>query len=176
MSKNDKSKKLHLINHEIKSSYILLLLDDGDRVQVSLMDALYKAKSQKLDLVQMGKGDYPACKIMDYNKFRYQELKKNKDKATHTIEVKEIQVRPAIALNDLNIKRAKIIELLNAGHDIRMRLQLKGREKASVVEHSIFFKEFAHTFENIARIEFRTEPNGALTGGIVTLKPINPKK
>lgn len=171
MSKQDKKK--NLINNEIRAQFILLLLDDGSRVKLSLYDAIYKARNASLDLVQLGgNSDLPACKIMDYNKFKYEEMKKNKSKVSTKIELKEVQIRPAICENDLNVKKKRILEFLDKGYDIRLRLQLRGREKASFIEHCGFLKECALSFQDKAKIELREDKNKAIIGGIITLKSI----
>ena len=48
----------------------------------------------------------PVCKIVDYGKYKYEMLRKEKEarKKQRTIEIKEIRLSPNIDTNDLNTK------------------------------------------------------------------------
>lgn len=92
-----------------------------------LDEALRKASDEEMDLVEVGKGDIPTCKILDYGKMKYQESKKEKkkEKKTH-----EIQFRPIIAEHDLNVKIRSARKFLEKGSNVHFVVQFKGREAA----------------------------------------------
>ena len=71
-----------LINEQIKASHVLVIGPNGEQVGVkSLKDALTLASYANLDLVLMnGNSNPPVCKVMDYNKYRYEKNKKEKGK------------------------------------------------------------------------------------------------
>ncbi|KAJ8452962.1 hypothetical protein Cgig2_014725 [Carnegiea gigantea] len=63
--------KGHRLNDQIKAEFVRLVTDEGHGV-VSRREALERAKSLKLDLVEVDKNAKPpVCKIMDYHKERY---------------------------------------------------------------------------------------------------------
>ena len=71
----------HRTNHMIRVPEVRLV---GDNVQVgiySVQDAMKIAQSLELDLVEISPGaNPPVCKVIDYNKFLYDEKKKKKEK------------------------------------------------------------------------------------------------
>lgn len=173
MSKSTKG-NIHPINSHIKATTVLLLDDNGENVKVPFTSAILLAESKGLDLVQLGKGQVPACKILDYKKFLYHEKKKNKSKILLKSEMKEVQIRPSISVNDLDIKRNKIVSFLQKGSEVRLRLRMRGREKASASQHIAFLMEFAKSFEALARVESKTSTQ-TVNDSIVLLKPIKAK-
>ena len=70
-----------LINDQIKAREVLVIGPNGEQVGVkSLQDALTLASYANLDLVLMSpNATPPVCKVMDYNKFRYEKQKKEKE-------------------------------------------------------------------------------------------------
>lgn len=138
----------YLINNEIKFSQILLIDENGNKIGiVTNAVAQNKAERAGLDLVCVNSKTSPAvCKILDFNKFRYELKMKEKEakkKQVH-IEVKEIQLRPNIATNDLNVKIKKAREELLKGNKIKISLSFKGRE----ISHPELGFNIVNTFIN----------------------------
>ena len=74
---------------------------------VSSEAALKMAEEQELDLVKISPNAVPpVCKIMDYGKFRFDQLKREKEakKNQRVVEIKEIRMSPGIDTNDFNTK------------------------------------------------------------------------
>ena len=96
------------INEEIKVSEVRLIGSDGQPVGIVPTHlALNMAASENLDLVLITETSTPpVCKILNYSKYKYSLQKKKADakKKQKTTELKEIQFRPFIGENDLNIK------------------------------------------------------------------------
>ena len=66
------------INEAIKSSDVMLINDNGEKIGiVSIEEALKKAKSKSLDLVQVSPSDAKpvVCKILDYGKHLFNKKK-----------------------------------------------------------------------------------------------------
>ncbi len=125
------------INNEIKSPKVRLIDQEGEQVGVvDIRVAQSKAKEVGLDLVEVSpQADPPVCKILDYNRLRYQkkkELTKNKGKKK---EVKEIKLRPVTDKNDVMIKTKKIIDFLQKGH--RVKVSIFYRRKREVVHQDL---------------------------------------
>ncbi len=89
------------------------------------------AQEQGLDLVEVSdKADPPVCRIMNYDKFRY-ELKKKQQEAKKkqtTIETREIKFRPKTEEHDLNFKIRKIKEFLEEKNKVKVTMRFRGRE------------------------------------------------
>ena len=90
---------------------------------VTAREAMAMAQEQGLDLVEVSdKADPPVCRIMNYDKFRY-ELKKKQQEAKKkqtTIETREIKFRPKTEEHDLNFKIRKIKEFLEEKNKVKI--------------------------------------------------------
>ena len=96
-------------------------------------EALPRAEEQELDLVKISPNAVPpVCKIMDYGKFRFDQLKKEKEakKNQHVVEVKEIRMSPGIDTNDLNTKMRNAMKFLKDGNRVKVTVRFRGREMA----------------------------------------------
>ncbi len=103
---------------------------------MSLGDALRLADEMELDLVEISpNADPPVCKIIDYQKFLYQQKKKQKEIKANAakIVVKEIRFGPNTDDHDYNFKLKHAINFLEEGAKVRAYVFFKGR--------SILFKE-----------------------------------
>ena len=119
-------KKQHLINNEIKAREVRLT----DIGIVSFNEALKLAETQNLDLVLIApNANPPVCKLMNYQKFLYEQGKKEKQKS---LELKEIKVGPNTSENDLDYRVKHMCEFLQKGHKVKITMQFKGREMAFV--------------------------------------------
>jgi translation initiation factor IF-3 len=109
----------------------LIDADGGQRGIVSARVALAAAQEQGLDLVEVSdKADPPVCRIMNFDKFRY-ELKKKQQEAKKkqtVIETKEIKFRPKTEEHDLAFKIRKIKEFLAEKNKVKVTMRFRGRE------------------------------------------------
>lgn len=111
---------------------VRLVSDTGSEV-VQFSIALAKAMEEGLDLVEISAGqEVPVCKIIDYGKYRFEQLKKTKEakKKQHVVTIKEIKLRPRIDIHDFDIKKRQAIEFLHKGDKVKVTLRFKGREMA----------------------------------------------
>ncbi len=98
---------------------------------VDLKDALDKASSSQLDLVEVSPGaSPPVCKILDFGKYKYDAKKKLQQakKKQKLIAVKEIKLRPNIGTHDLEVKLKHIKKFIAEGEKVKITLRFKGRE------------------------------------------------
>ena len=127
-TKNDQT----LLNENIQLKEVRCIGDDGTQYGIISSDeALAIAEEKGLDLVLISPdAKPPVCKIMDYNKHRYEQEKKLKEakKKQKVIEVKEIKLSIKIAKNDVDYKVKHAREFLTEGKHVRFRVFLKGRE------------------------------------------------
>lgn len=107
---------------------------EGDQLGImSSADALRLAEEKELDLVKIAPNAVPpVCKIMDYGKFRFEQLKKEKEakKNQHVVEVKEIRMSPSIDTNDFNTKLKNAQKFLKDGNRVKVTVRFRGREMA----------------------------------------------
>ncbi len=105
---------------------------DGEQIGViSTKEALQRAYDEGLDLVEVsGKANPPVCRLMNFDKYRY-ELKKKKQEAKKkqtTVETKEIKFRPKTEEHDLNFKIKKIKKFLDQKNKVKITMRFRGRE------------------------------------------------
>lgn len=92
--------------------------------------ALEKAKEWELDLIEIApQADPPVARIFDFQKFRYEEGKKERgSKRGGEGGLKELWLSPRIAEHDLNVRLDRTREFLNEGHKVKLTVKFKGRE------------------------------------------------
>ena len=124
----------HQINEEIRDKELRVIGAEGDQLGImSCADALRLAEEKELDLVKIAPNAVPpVCKIMDYGKFRFEQLKKEKEakKNQHVVEVKEIRMSPSIDTNDFNTKVKNALKFLKDGNRVKVTVRFRGREMA----------------------------------------------
>tara|TARA_Y200000002_G_C22577475_1_gene619347 strand:+ start:372 stop:911 length:540 start_codon:yes stop_codon:yes gene_type:complete len=122
-----------LINNHITASEVMLIDDNGIKQGiVPIKDALEKAESLSLDLVQVSpKGADPVvCKVLDFGKHLFYKKKKTtSDKVkTKKTSTKEIKFRPSTDIGDYNIKLKKIKSFILGGDKTKISVRFRGRE------------------------------------------------
>ena len=105
---------------------------DGEPLGVvSRQEALNKAYENDLDLVEVSaKADPPVCRLMDFDKYRYELSKKLKEakKKQTVVETKEIKFRPKTETHDLNFKIKQIKKFLGQKNKVKVTMRFRGRE------------------------------------------------
>jgi len=84
-----------------------------------------------LDLVVVSaNADPPVCRVMNYDKFRYEQQKKTQEakKKQTTVETKEIKFRPKTDVHDLNFKIKNIKKFLASKNKVKLTMRFRGRE------------------------------------------------
>ena len=120
-----------LSNNEIRSREVYLILEDGMNKK-SFKDAMITAKSKWLDLVQVSvKDGIPVCKLLDKNKYAYELKKKAKNSKVKRPELKEVRMTANTEVNDIKTKEKNICRLLEKGHNVKVSIFLRGRERAN---------------------------------------------
>lgn len=121
-----------LLNGDINFKEVRCVGDNGEVYGIiSSKEAFNIAQNLGLDLVLISaNAKPPVCKVMDYNKFRYQNEKKIKEakKKQKQIEIKEIKLSTQIAQNDINYKVKHAREFIESNKHVKFKVVLKGRE------------------------------------------------
>lgn len=100
---------------------------------MSLRDALQMAADQQLDLVEVAAAAKPpACRIMDFGKFRFEQQKRDKEakKKQKVITLKEVKLRPNIEDHDYEVKKKNAQRFIADGDKVKVTIMFRGRELA----------------------------------------------
>jgi len=131
----------------------------GDEIETEVMsvqDALRLADKLELDLVEISpNADPPVCKIIDYQKFLYQQKKKQKEikaKAAKIV-VKEIRFGPNTDDHDYNFKLRHAIKFLEDGAKVRAYVFFKGRSILFKEQGEVLLLRFASDLEEYGKVE-----------------------
>ena len=129
---------------------------DGDQLGImTSAAALALAEEKELDLVKIApNATPPVCKIMDYGKFRFEQLKKEKEakKNQHVVEVKEIRMSPSIDTNDFNTKVKNAMKFLKDGNRVKVTVRFRGREMAHTSLGADLLKKFGSDCAELATV------------------------
>ena len=125
------------INEQITASEVRLVGENIPEPGVyPIAKALQLADQLELDLVEISaKADPPVCKILDYQKYLYQQKKKAKEMKSNAAKVviKEIRFGPNTDEHDFNFKLKHAQEFLQEGSKVKATIFFRGR--------SIMFKD-----------------------------------
>lgn len=130
--------------------------EEIDTDVMSLQDALKLADSLELDLVEISpNADPPVCKIVDYQKFLYQQKKKQKEiKAKGTkVVVKEIRFGPNTDEHDYNFKLKHAQRFLEEGAKVRAYVFFKGRSILFKEQGEVLLLRFANDLEDYGKAD-----------------------
>ena len=131
------------------------------------------AKDAELDLIKIAPtAQPPVCRIADYGKFRYEQLRKEKEakKKQKVTEVKEIRLSPNIDDNDLITKANQARKFLQHGEKVKASLKFRGREMAHMTNGKEILDRFAEILEDVAVIDKPAKLEGRNMIMFLTLK------
>lgn len=105
---------------------------EGEQIGIVTTDqARDMAYDAGLDLVVVSENaDPPVCRVMNYDKFRYEQKKKSQEqkKKQTVIETKEIKFRPKTDEHDLNFKIKNVKKFLASKNKVKLTMRFRGRE------------------------------------------------
>ena len=123
---------------------------------MSSRQALELADQAGLDLVKISPNAVPpVCKILDYGKFKFELLKRQKEakKNQKTVEVKEIWLSMTIDVGDLNVKAKQTLKFLGEGNKVKVSIRMRGRQNAHADLGVAVMQKFAEMLGSAAVIE-----------------------
>lgn len=151
----------------------------GDEIEskvLSIAEALKIADQQNLDLVEISpKAEPPVCRIVDYQKFLYQQKRKAKEIKAKTTKVviKEIRFGPNTDDHDYNFKLKHAENFLKDGSKVKAYVFFRGREIVFKDQGEILLLRFATDLEELAKVEQLPKLEGKRM--ILILAPKNKK-
>ena len=141
---------------------------------MSAQQALSIAYDSDLDLVKISpNAQPPVCKIMNYGKYKFEQIKKQKEarKNQKVVELKEIWLSMTIDIGDLNVKAKQAQKFLASGNKIKVSIRMRGRQNAHSDLGMEVMNKFYQLIENQAIIEKKP-----LLGGRNILMILAPKE
>ncbi len=152
----------------------------GDNVEVGIYpveEALRIADEMNLDLVEISpKADPPVCKIMDYQKFLYEQKKKEKaiKQKTQKVVVKEIRFGPQTDDHDYEFKKKYAIKFLSEGNKVKAYVFFRGRSIIYKEQGQLLLLRLAQDLEEYGKVEQLPKMEGKKM--IMILAPLSKKK
>ena len=138
--------------------------ENGEQLGImSAKDAYKMARDAELDLVKIAPtAKPPVCKIIDYGKYKYEMIRKEKEarKKQKVIEVKEVRLSPNIDTNDLNTKIGSARKFIEKGNKVKITLRFRGREMAHMYKSKYILDDFAESLKDIAVIDKPSKVEG----------------
>ena len=163
-----------MINGQIKDKEVRLIGQDGEQLGIMpTREAMKLAQEAELDLVKIAPtAKPPVCKIIDYGKYRYELVRKEKEakKKQKTVEIKEIRLSPNIETNDLNTKINAAKKFISKGNKVKVTLRFRGREMAHVQSSKHILDDFAQELAEIAVVEKAPKLEGRSMSIVLTEK------
>ena len=146
----------HRINRYIRAPFVRLVGDDVEPKIVSLREALDMAAEMELDLVEISpNAEPPVVKIIDYQKFLYQQKKKQKEmqNKVQKMVVKEIRFGPNTDEHDYNFKLNHAKKFLEEGNKVRAYVFFKGRSILYKEQGEILLLKLAQDLEDVGKVD-----------------------
>ncbi len=154
----------------------------GDNIKrpglVSLREALDLADELNLDLVEISpNADPPVCKIIDYQKFLYQQKKKQKELKAKTAKVvlKEIRFGPHTDDHDYNFKLRHAQKFLEDGAKVKAYVFFKGRSIVYSEDGEILLNRLINDLEDYGKLEMEPKLEGKRMSILLSPKTIKKK-
>ena len=144
------------INDEIRAQEVRLVGDNVEEGIYPILKALKIADDLGLDLIEIAPmANPPVCKVMDYQKYQFQQrkkLKEQKAKATKIV-VKEIRFGPQTDEHDYNFKLKHAIGFLKEGAKVKSYVFFKGRSILFKEQGEVLLLRFANDLEDYAKVD-----------------------
>ena len=127
---------------------------------MKISEAHELADKANLDLVCMnGSANPPVCKIMDYGKYKFDAIKKEKEakKNQKVTELKEIQLSMTIDTHDLEVKAKHGKRFLEDGNKVKVVLRMRGRQQAYAQNAITVVKNFYGMLQEFGTVDKEPE-------------------
>jgi translation initiation factor IF-3 len=153
-----------MINEEIRDKEVRLIDSDGSMIGVvPIKEAQQLAITKNLDLVKIAPtAAPPVCKVMDYGKYRFELIKKEKEarKKQKIVDLKEIRVSPVIEEHDFEFKAKNAQRFLTDGDKVKISVKFRGREMNYTSLGEKVLEKFAQVLEGYGIVEKKPKLEG----------------
>ena len=121
-----------MINEQIRDPEVRVIDENGGQLGImSSREAQRIADERELDLVKIAPNSVPpVCKMMDYGKYRFDMIKKEKEqrKNQKIVELKEIRLSATIDMHDMEVKAKACTKFLQNGDKVKVSIRFRGRQ------------------------------------------------
>ncbi|MBN2273814.1 MAG: translation initiation factor IF-3 [Bacteroidales bacterium] len=166
------------VNYQIKAPVVRVVGENVNNPGIfPVKEALRMADEMELDLVEISpNANPPVCKIIDYQKFLYQQKKKQKELKAKTtkIVVKEIRFGPYTDDHDYNFKLRHAQKFLQEGAKVKAYVYFKGRSIVYNEDGEAILQRFANDLEELGKVEQLPKLEGKRM--IMLIAPVPKKK
>ena len=146
-----------MINEEIRDREVRLIGANGDQLGVmATRAAIEMAEQAGLDLVKIASNAQPpVCKLMDYDKYRYEQSKRERDLRNNQrlVTVKEVQLSATIEENDVQTKFKNAAKFLSNGDKVKVSIRFRGRQIAHSEIGLKIMQDFATRIAEYGNVE-----------------------
>ena len=162
------------INEQIRAKEVMVIGPRGEQLGTKpIKDALTLASYAGFDLVLINQNSNPSvCKIMDYNKFKYENKKKAKEnikkQRESNLEMKEYRLSVTIDVHDFDTRVRNAKNYLEKGHKIKASIRFKGREMAHPELGRDVLLRFAEALGSVSSVEQKPVIDGRFIFMILT--------
>lgn len=154
------------INEEIRDREVRVIDSNGEQLGIMpAQKAIELAEEQGLDLVKIvPKAQPPVCKLINYDKYRYEQAKKEKElrKNQKIISIKEVQLSASIEENDIQVKAKRAQKFLQDGDKVKVTIRFRGRQIAHQDIGLGVMHDFAERMKELAVVERRPSTEGRI--------------
>ena len=154
--KNDSLKEQYRINDRIRVREVRLVGDNVEPGVYPTQQALKIAEEQGIDLVEISPNAAPpVCRVIDYQKFLYQQKKRQKEQKAKSVKVvvKEIRFGPQTDDHDYNFKLKHAKGFLEEGSKVKAYVFFKGRSILFKEQGEVLLLRFANDLGEYGKVE-----------------------
>lgn len=152
----DRRNDPYAINEYIRAREVRLVGDNVEQGIYPIAQALKIAEKQELDLVEISpNAEPPVCRIIDYQKFLYQQKKRQKEQKQKAakVVVKEIRFGPQTDDHDYNFKLKHAQGFLKEGSKVKAYVFFRGRSILFKEQGEVLLLRFANDLEDLGKVE-----------------------
>ena len=145
------------MNERIRIAQVRVIGEDGAQLGVMApADALRLARERELDLVEVApQTNPPVCRIMNFNKFRYDEQRREREakRKHHVAKLKEVKFKPHIEAHDYQVKLGMLKRFLMRGDQAKVTMVYRGRELAHTELGRRILDRLVEDLKTISKVE-----------------------
>ena len=153
-----------MINEEIRDREVRLIDENGEQLGVMpTQKAMELAEERGLDLAKIQPtAKPPVCKLMDYDKYRYEQSKREREnrKNQRVVAIKEVQLSATIEENDVLTKAKMATRFLEDGDKVKVSIRFRGRQITHSEIGMKVMQDFAQRCAEVSSVERRPMMDG----------------
>lgn len=177
--RGDRRNDPYAVNEHIRAREVRLVGDNVEQGIYPIAQALKIAERLELDLVEISPtAEPPVCRVIDYQKFLYQQKKRQKEqkaKATKVV-VKEIRFGPQTDEHDYNFKLKHAQGFLKEGSKVKAYVFFRGRSILFKEQGEVLLLRFANDLEDLGKVEMMPVLEGKRMSIMIAPLKAAPKK